>query len=377
MRRDLRWRRRAAPFACACLLAAPLLLVVLARRLLARGAPTALRERVTGAGARPPPGGVLVHGVSMGEVMLMRALVPRLESATGLRCVPSTATATGHAALAKQFPDRVRCALPLDLPWAVACFLRRVRPRALILLESEIWPLLLCGCFERGIPVFIVNARIGADSFRGYRRAGPWLGPLFRQIDTACAQNPTWAARLRRLGVARCRVTGSLKADMVVPADAAQREAEAQRIALVPGAAEDKRVLLLASTGPDEELPLIRSWQRWGREHGWRLVVCPRHPERGPAIVATCAQLDLRAVRSSQAAELTQAQTYDVIVVDEIGRLSALYANAAIAVVGGGLGSGRGGQNMLEAAAAGCCTVVGPDWRNQPDAMAVLQAADA
>jgi 3-deoxy-D-manno-octulosonic-acid transferase len=105
------------------------------------------------------------------------------------------------------------------------------------------------------------------------------------------------------------------------------------------------------------------------------VIVCPRHPERGDVLAALISANGAVGKRTSRGGRVESVD--EVLVVDEIGKLSALYACTAatvgIAVVGGSLGSGRGGQNMLEAAAAGCCTVVGRDTRNFPDAMASLR----
>lgn len=319
----------------------------------------------------------MVHGVSLGEVMLMRPLVPRLEAALGRRCLLTTSTETGAQALAQHFPGHERAFLPFDLPWAVERFLRRARPAALILLELELWPGLLAACHGRGIPVALVNARVSARSYRGYRRLGFLLRPLLRRVRLALGQNGLWTARLAALGVARdrARCTGSMKADMVARATPDAALAEAQRLGLGAG----RPLLLVASTGPGEEVAVLGGRARAWTRRGWSIVVCPRHPERGAELAQQLAAAEGLAVRRSSQRERARDAS-DIVVVDEIGRLGALYALCAqrggIAVVGGSLGSGRGGQNMLEAAAAGCCTVVGPDTRNFPDAMALLRAAD-
>lgn len=366
-----RWRLRAALFSLLYLLAAPLMALALAHRLwVRRKGLVGLREKISGDGPELPTGQIMMHGVSLGEVMLMRPLVPRLEAALGRRCVLTTTTETGRAALDQHFPDAPRAFLPLDLPWAVHRFICRLKPRLVVLLELEIWPLLLCRCFAADIPVVLINARVGDGSYRGYRMAAPLLRPLFRRLTLAMGQNAAWTARLVKLGVRRENAVacGSMKADMVKRASAAECANVSQRFGL-----DAKRpLLLIASTSADEEDRILRAWLGMSRPD-WRVIACPRHPERGAEVAAVLKKHGFDAVRSTQTTEPTN----QAVVVDEIGQLAALYAACAasngIAVVGGSFGSGRGGQNMFEAAAAGCCTVVGWDTRNFPDAMAALR----
>ena len=377
-----RWSWHLSFFCVLLLIALPLVALLLAHRLwIRRKGMVGLREKLTGRGPRLTPGQIMVHGVSLGEVNLMRPVVPKLEAALGARCLLTTTTETGRARLDEVFADHERAFLPLDLPWAVLSFLRRAKPQMVVLLELEVWPVLLLCCHLRGIPVVLLNARVSERSYRGYHRARWILRPLFREMALALGQNGPWSARLVGLGVRRERVivSGSMKADMVGRASDEVMQREAERLGLRPG----QPLLLLASTSAgaamEEQVILAPQFAQWV-ERGWQIVVCPRHPERGPDIATLLAALP----GTPQVRRSSQGQRLDghgqVLLVDEIGRLAALYAWTAsvngIAVVGGSFGSGRGGQNMLEAAAAGCCTVVGWDTRNFPDAMALLNFAD-
>ncbi|HYE05615.1 MAG TPA: glycosyltransferase N-terminal domain-containing protein [Planctomycetota bacterium] len=375
--RRLGWRLRCAFIATLYLIATPLLLIGLAHRLwIRRKGLVGLREKLTGAGPALTPGQVLVHGVSLGEVMLMRPLVPQLEAALGARCLLATTTETGRAALDEHFPANERAFWPLDLPWAVETFLARAKPRLVVLLELELWPYLLSACAARGIPVALVNARLSSRSFARWRAVRAFARPLMRSLTLALGQNATWTARLAALGARDARVTGSMKADMVRAADADAARDIAQRLGF-----DGRPLLLLASTsagGAVEELVALPGGVAPWRARGWRVAVCPRHPERGPEVLAALVRAGACVRRSSLGERVSDDG--EIMVIDEIGRLAALYAHTAatggIAVVGGSLGSGRGGQNMLEAAAAGCCVVVGRDTRNFPDAMALLREAD-
>jgi len=377
-------RLRQGFIALLTLLAVPVIALYVLNRIWLRRKPVAgLAAKWNGRGETVTPGQVLVHGVSLGEVHLMRPLVPLIERVSGTRCLLTTTTTTGWEALATHFATHDRAFWPLDRIAAVRQFLGRVRPRAVVLLELEIWPVFLAECHARGIPVLLLNARVGDASFVGYQRAGALLRPLLRSVALAVAQNGEWGARLVALGVPRERVwaPGSLKADLIRPAaaDAAARWAEDV------GLDRTKPLLLLASTSagerghPAEEAAILDgTLERW-RARGWQVAIAPRHPERGGEVATLIERLGGAPRRTSAGGRCDRADA--VLIVDAIGKLGFLYAHAAasggIAVVGGSLGSGRHGQNMWEAAAAGCCTVVGPDTRNFPDAMALLRRADA
>ena len=366
-----RWRQRSLLFSLAALAAWPLLLAYVGLRALGRRPLVGVACKLSGTPPRPVPrGAVLVHGVSLGETALMRPLVPQL-TALGAQCLLTTTTETGWQGLEKHFPTLPRAYLPFDLPWAVERFLSCTQPAAVILLEAEFWPLWLCACFRRGIPVIVINARVSPRSYRRFLEVRPLIAPLLRTYAAATAQNGLYAARLRRLGCTVAVPCGSLKADQVRLADAPQIDAEATRSGLVAG----RPALLVASTSAGEESLILRAWLTQPRPD-WQIILCPRHPERGAELVDLCRSLGLEAVRSAGGERLPAGPA--VLIVDEIGRLGALYGWCArsqgLAIVGGSLGSGRGGQNMFEAAAAACATVVGWDTRSQPDSMSLLRA---
>jgi 3-deoxy-D-manno-octulosonic-acid transferase len=370
-----RWHARSVPFAIAAYALSPLLLVYIAIRQCGRRPLVGVRAKLTGdlpSAIRHPPSAILFHGVSLGETALMRPLVPLLEQRLARPCLLTTTTETGWQGLEKSFPEHPKAFLPFDLPWAVERFLSQTRPAAVILLEAEFWPLWLCACFRRGIPVALVNARVSPRSFQRFQTLLPFIRPLFGAYASSLTQNGLYAARLRKLGARAAQPCGSLKADMIRLASLDQCQAEAARCGLTPG----RPVLLLASTSPDEEHTVLAAWRAEGQQRSnWQIIICPRHPERGAELARS---LGKRGVRTSQGERLSTAD--ELLIVDEIGRLGALYgwcaAQGGIAVVGGSLGSGRGGQNMLEAAAARCATVVGWDTRSQPDAMHLLRACN-
>ncbi len=373
----VQWWWRLTFFSFLLVFALPLVVVLIAHRVwIRRKGMVGLTEKLTGRGRSLTPGQIMVHGVSLGEVNLMRPLLPHLEKQLGGHCLLTTTTETGRARLDEIFPDRERAFLPLDFPWAVLSFLRRAKPRLVILLELEVWPVLLCACHLRGIPVMLLNARVSEKSYRGYRRAGALLRPLLSSIALALGQNATWSSRLIGIGVRRHNVvvSGSMKADMVARVDLSVAQQFAHDVGLQPV----KPILLISSTSAgainEEQFLLQNQLTNW-QQRGWQVVVCPRHPERGEEIATFIKDQKCTAKRTSLGQTINNP--VDILIVDQIGKLAALYAWTAhvkgIVIVGGSFGSGRGGQNMLEPAAAGCCTVVGWDTRNFPDAMALLR----
>lgn len=364
------WRRRTWLIWWLLPVALPIIAIALIHRVLIRRRPFAgLQEKLSGHGPKAKPGAILLHGVSMGEVILMKTVAKGL-SAQGHRLIFSTSTVTGREALDAAFPDALRRFLPFDLPWAVDRFFSEVKPAAILLFESEIWPGFLAAAHARRIPVIIVNARMGERSFSRWQHLRFVARPLLEQTQLVLAQNALWGARLKALGAKRVKVSGSMKADL---AQAAQPENIAKQQARL-GLSAEKPMILLGSTAAPEESLLLPSI--FATLPDWTIVLCPRHPERGGELQSMVQGLGRSAVRSSQGPlPITDPST--VRIVDEIGCLTALYALADLAIVGGSLGSGRGGQNCWEAAAAGRIPLVGPDQRNFPDAIAVLQSHNA
>lgn len=367
------WRARAGLHSLTLLPALPLVPLALLARLRRRRALVGLGAKLSGAGPPLPQGAVLLHGVSLGEVALLRPLVPAL-AAHAPQLLLTTSTETGWEGLQRQFPDRPRAFLPFDLPWAVERFLARTRPRLVVLLENEVWPLLLCACARRGIPVVLAHGRLSERSFRRWRHVAAIARPLFASLALVIAQNATYAARYVHVGVPRARVVvaGSMKADAIRPATPAATAALRERLGLDPA----RPVLLLASTSDPEERRLLPLVLPWAREQ-WQIVCCPRHPERGAACAQLAQQFGLLPWRASVDETPASGPGVRCWIIDAIGHLGALYALVAastgISIVGGSCGSGRGGQNMLESAAAGACTVVGWDTRNQADGMQLLR----
>jgi 3-deoxy-D-manno-octulosonic-acid transferase len=306
-----------------------------------------------------------VHAVSVGEARAAAPLVRMLQQAfTDHRVLITCTTAAGRETIKQVYGESVlQSYLPYDLPSAVQRFLEYFRPRLGVLMETEIWPNLLAGCTAGGVPVLLANARMSEKSARGYARWRALTGPAFRSLAAVCAQSAADAGRLRALGAPHVEVTGNLKFD--VQPDAGQLAGgRAWRAAL------DRPVLLLASTREGEEKLLLE-----GLEGGFLTVVVPRHPQRFDE-VAPLAQ-------SRRSRTALPTPTDRVHLGDTMGEMAFYFGACDVALIGGSF-LPLGGQNLIEALAAGTPVVTGPSMFNFAEATrlavqagAAIQAPDA
>jgi len=308
---------------------------------------------------------IWLHAVSVGEVLAASRFVGELDRAfPSHRLVISTTTRTGQTLARERFGrDRVFYC-PLDLPWAVRAYLRALKPKLLILAETEFWPNLLSGCFRRGIPVAVVNARISDRSWPRYRLLqAPWQ-PILGRIARILAQSETDAERLKAIGCQPERVTvaGNLKFDV-----RAAQEAEATH--LLNALASGLRFIVAGSTLDGEEAALLGIWpQLLAADPQLVMVLAPRHPERFAAVESLLAKSGITWVKRSawkgQPAEALQPlKPGQIVLLDTIGELASIYSLAAVAFVGGSV-IPAGGHNPLEPAQFGVPIVMGPHYAN-------------
>jgi 3-deoxy-D-manno-octulosonic-acid transferase len=321
---------------------------------------------------------IWVHAVSVGEVLAVTRLVKTLDSVLpDYLVLISTTTRTGQALARERFGSNRVFYCPLDLPWAVRAYLYALQPRLLILAETEFWPNLLNGCFRRGIPVAVVNARISDRSWPRYRRVRVLFRSLLKRIACVLAQTEIDADRLKAIGCQPDRVTvaGNLKFDVRV-----NPEAEATRLLkiLVP----DLRVIVSGSTLEGEESALLEAWpQILASDPQLAMILAPRHPERFGAVATLLDNSSVAWVRrsdlhSNSASAPKPIRPGAIVLLDTIGELASVYSLAAVAFVGGSLFP-TGGHNPLEPAQFGVPIVIGPHYANFRTITEDLLAHDA
>jgi 3-deoxy-D-manno-octulosonic-acid transferase len=301
-------------------------------------------------------GGIWIHAVSVGEVQAIGPLVRQLmKDYPGLPVTLTTTTPTGSDRVSALFADEVfHVYVPYDLPWAVNGFLRRVRPRVLVMVETEIWPNLLEACRRERVYTVLANARLSARSARGYTRLGGFTRRTLGAIDCVAAQADADAERFRALGVApaRVHVTGSVKFDMRIPASLAEQ------VEVLRRDWDGRPVWVAGSTheGEDERV-LSAHLQVLRRFPDALLILVPRHPERFDRVAGLCKRERLRMARRSRSGDYDRETR--VYLGDTMGELPLLLGSADVAFIGGSLVP-VGGHNMLEAAAQGVAVCFGP-----------------
>jgi len=315
-----------------------------------------------GQGNRPL---IWVHAVSVGEVLAVSRLVGELDAAfPGHQLVISTTTRTGHTLARERFGANRVFYCPLDLPWAVRAYLNALKPRLFILAETEFWPNLLSGCFSRGIPVAVVNARISDRSWPRYRRLRWLWKPFLGRLSRVLAQSETDAERLKAIGClpGRVSVAGNLKFDV-------RAAGEADATLQLKTLAADLRLVVAGSTLEGEEAALLEVWPRLlEADSKLAMVLAPRHPERFGAVAGLLEQSGFPWVKRSNwkskaAGALQPLKPGEIVLLDTIGELASVYSLASLAFVGGSL-IPAGGHNPLEPAQFGVPIVMGPHYAN-------------
>jgi len=331
---------------------------------------------------------VWFHAVSVGEANLLVRLVRNFQlQFPDLAVVVSTTTTTGMGELVRQLPKNVpKIYYPLDFrPW-VRGSLNSVAPRAVVLVEAEIWPNFLWESANRNLPVLLVNAHVSSRSRDRYRRLSPIFHELFASMDLVACATSGDAQRMAEVGCRphRIHVVGNLKYDCSADSPAIpQIETLLHQLGLAPGIP----VLLGGSTHPGEEALLGRALLQL--REGFpqlRLIVFPRHFERAPEAVRDLQALGRKVARRSQAPPSAPSPSTnappDALVVDSTGELVAFYKFATIVFIGKSM-IAQGGQNPIEPAALAKAIITGPHMQNFAWIMedllrhrAVLQVAD-
>jgi 3-deoxy-D-manno-octulosonic-acid transferase len=324
---------------------------------------------------RPQPlPAIWVHAVSVGEVLAVSELVRELRRRfPNDRVVVSTTTATGQELARKQFGEESVFYFPLDFAFAIRPYLSLLRPRLIVLAETEFWPNFLRLAHASGARVAVVNARISDRSWPGYRRFRWIWRRVLRDVGLFLAQTSEDASRLRDIGSPedRVQVSGNLKFDVPAPDPlpiVANLLSNFQQAGAGP-------VMVCGSTVEGEEALVLRAFGNvLATNHQAVMILAPRRPERFGEVAQLLEQMGIRFWRRSS--WRGDAIAGGVLLIDNIGELASLYALADVAFVGGSLVP-RGGHNIIEPAQHGVAIVVGEHTENFRDIVSLFESKDA
>jgi 3-deoxy-D-manno-octulosonic-acid transferase len=315
---------------------------------------------------------IWIHAVSLGET---RAAAPLIERITRERSTATVLlthmTATGRETGRILYGGNrvIQAWLPYDAPFAVRAFLDHFAPRVGVLIETEMWPNLAAECRRRGVPLFIINARLSARSAAGYARIASLSRPMLQSFAGVAAQTSSDARRLADLGARDVAIIGNLKFDIVIP-EAARSLGRVFRTRAGKG-----RPIWVAGSTREGEETLILDALAGSAGHALPAnaltIIVPRHPQRFETIAQLLRSRRIAFVRRSENERVPQDAR--VMLGDSMGEMFAYYAAADVAFVGGSL-LPLGGQNLIEPIALGVPTLVGPHTFNFAEASA--QAID-
>ena len=295
------------------------------------------------------------HCVSVGEFNAAKPLIDKIFLKFPLhQIVITTTTITGSEAVENHYKKRViHCFFPFDVPFIVSLFLKKIKPLACILLETEIWPNLITKLKHQNIPTMLVNARLSDRSFKKYNKFSPKLvSSTLNSLSIICSQNESSSKRFISLGASKknITITGSLKFDSNEP----NNLETIQALKKITG---DRKIVAFASTREGEELQIIKSYLALQTKFNALLLIIPRHPERFNEVFNIASENGLNVKRRSLA-DHCEKDT-DILIGDSMGEMMSYFSISDIAFIGGSL-SNNGGQNMLEAASLSKPIIFGP-----------------
>jgi len=318
---------------------------------------------------------ILVHCASVGEVVGIFPLIKQLmELRPELKFVVTTNTLTGKQTLQRLMSEKDKNKIfhlyfPLDLPWFMSRLIKKLKPKAALIMEVELWPNFIRQCKKRDVPVIVVNARLTDKTARGYKKFSWLCKPMIDSLAMVFVRNNTDKANYQSLGLDKDKLflLGNVKFDLPLPS---LEQAHNKRTALD---LNERIVLLAGSTHFGEEELMVKMYTFFKPKFPeLLLIMAPRHPQRFTAVLDYLLVQDLKVNQQSKN-EGVQEKT-DVLLIDEMGLLSELYGVSDIAFVGGSIAD-KGGHNPIEPASFSVPTLMGPNIYNNPEICEVLSEA--
>jgi 3-deoxy-D-manno-octulosonic-acid transferase len=318
-------------------------------------APAVLRQL----GKRPH---IWFHAASVGEVAIALSLLTKMKQIYPRHgFVISTTTPQGRAVASRARGVDAALLAPLDLPWIVRRAVKRIKPSLLLVVETELWPNLLRGAKRAGIPIILFNGRISQRSYRFYLPLRFFFRGVLANFDALCLKSSADRERMVSLGAApgAIHVTGDIKFHQIVQPSAMAETRLRQELRLT----KDIPVLIAGSTHEGEEALILQVFKELQIDFPRLiLLLAPRHLKRIPRVEKVLGAQRVRWVKRTMLDEKHRPEP-EVILLDTVGELAALYGLGTAIFVGGSF-CRVGGHNILEVLAHGKGVVFGPHMEN-------------
>jgi 3-deoxy-D-manno-octulosonic-acid transferase len=300
---------------------------------------------------------IWIHAVSVGESEAVFPLVKRLQAVyPAYNILITTTTPTGSVRVQAVLADNVEHVyLPYDLPIIVNRFLTTFKPKIAIIMEKEIWPNLYALCADKKIPLIIINARLSANSAKGYMKIASLIKPALATVSCVLTQTDEDYQRFINIGAKQERVfvSGNIKFDLSVDNTLIQQAKDIKKNSF-----SNRFIWLIASTHEGEESIFLELYLQL-KQHipELLLMIVPRHPERFEEVKQLVEKMSLKVCMRSTSQQCTSE--VDVYIADTMGELKLLYGVADVCFVGGSMVP-VGGHNILEAAIMEVPILFGP-----------------
>lgn len=318
---------------------------------------------------------IWIHAVSVGEVIAVTPLIRTLKKQMpDLLIVLTTTTSTGAEQAKQLMPLVEHRYMPLDFNFAIKGFLKKIKPRQLLIMETELWPNTLHNVAQKRIPIIVINARLSQRSADRYAKYPAIFNLLAGDISKILCQHQDDAKRFTGLGIKtdKVHVTGSIKFDIEITPQV-KNSARALRSEL----GTQRPIWIAASTHQGEDEQVLAAHKKVLQAFpDALLILVPRHPERFNNVFSLCQSNPFKVSRRTQAdSSRTQQQVY---LADTMGEMLVLLGAADICFMGGSLAGDKvGGHNLLEPAALGLASIIGPSFFNFSDITKQLSNANA
>lgn len=322
--------------------------------------------------------GIVVHAASVGEVIALKSFIEKLLlTYPELPITVTSFTPTGSAQITKLFGDRVQHGyLPLDIFPCTALFLHRLKPKMMILMETELWPNLISQCSNQKIKLLLINGRLSKKSLTSYQKITPLIGPCLNHFDKILTQSQENLVHFLQLGAqaSRCTNSGNLKFDISVDEQVMKKKAELAQLLFADDNQPKRTIWLVASTHEGDETIALSAFKELLAQYPQLLLVLvPRHPERFKHVANLCLEQGLSLAKRSENKVISDEQVW---LLDSLGELMAAFALSDIVTMGGSFNE-VGGHNPLEPALFSKPIIVGNNMSNFNDMMQQLRQADA